>query len=145
MAEPPQPAVHPTRTANGARFNSPVRPTPPMSRDILARCWLCGRPNPWRLRRALHRRVVFGLAERDGLRRCPAFGPRPVRGAGLGGQVIEYLRQLLQALLYLLHPCSRLNDHRVFNAGDALYGAADELPDLPRFIGRSNTRERRRG
>jgi hypothetical protein len=95
-----------------------------MSRDILAPCRLCGRPNPWRLHRALHRWVVFGLAEQDGLRRCPAFGPRPVRGAGLCIQVAEYLRQLLPALHYLLHPCSRLDDGRVFDAGDDLYDAA---------------------
>jgi hypothetical protein len=76
-----------------------------MSRDILAPCRFCDRPIPWRLHRALDRRVVFGLAEQDGLRRCPAFGPRPVRGAGLCIQVVENL----------------LDDGRVFDAGDDLH------------------------
>ena len=47
------------------------------------------------------------------------------RGGGLFVQVGEYLRQLLHALLYLLHPCSRFDDHWVFDAGP---GATFNLP-----------------
>ena len=100
MAEPPQPAVHLTRTANGARFNSPVRPTPPMARDILA---------PWRMRRA---RLLKGCLRVSGTGR-PAAVPgfratscprrRPWHSGGLN-IVVMTAGSSMQAMIFTARP-----------------------------------------
>jgi hypothetical protein len=113
-----QPAVRPTVITTRCTFRRPCREEPEMYRQGTAVLW----PRPVlrptealapQPRAALCDVFCLTCIEPFCLRRRPALGQLQDVCAGLGIQVGEYLRQLLRALLYLLHPCSRLDDHRV--------------------------------